>query len=337
MKRLLIAIPVAAAVALATACGSGGDEGSVATLPTADVSSFPTPSGSRATPSPEPAPTATAPADQPTQSTEVPEDDESATLDAPPITPEELQELRDRFQRGELSEEEAQEMFERLRSQFAGGQGGPGAGGFGPGGLGVTQAVGTIESVDGNTLTVTTELTVVTAELTENTVINITSVLEPSAVTPGIQVMVISERVDGSNLASTITILPEGQNGFGRGAGGLGGGQAGPGGQGGLDLGAARPLVGSVTTADAGGFTLETQQGPLPISVDEETRIIETQQGAASDLRTGMRVTVVGQADEEGVINALAVNVIPEGLDQEDVRGRLGGGRNPAGGGAGGQ
>ena len=337
MKRLLVAIPVAAAVALAIACGSGGDEGSVATLPTADVSSFPTPSGSRATPSPEPAPTATAPADQPDQSTEVPEDDEIATLDAPPITPEELQELRDRFQRGELSEEEAQEMFERLRSQFAGWQGGPGAGGFGPGGLGVTQAVGTIESVDGNTLAVTTELTVVTAELTENTVINITSVLEPSAVTPGIQVMVLSERVDGSNLASTITILPEGQDGFGRGAGGLGGGQAGPGGQGGLDLGAARPLVGSVTTAEAGGFTLETQQGPLPISVDEETRIIETRQGAASDLQTEMLVTVVGQADEEGVISALAVNVIPEGLDLPNIRGIGGGGRNPAGGGAGGQ
>ncbi len=332
MKRLVFAIAVAALVALAVACGSGNDEGSVASLPTADISSFPTPSGSRATPSPEPAPTATVPA---AQSDEASEDDESVSADAPPMTPDELQELRERFQSGELSEEEAQEVFQRLREQFGGGQGGPGPGGFAPGGFGGSQAAGTIENVDGNTITVATELSTVTANLGENTTINITSLLEPSALTDDTQVMVISERVDGSNLARTVTILPEGQAGFGRGAGGfggLGGGQGGPGGQGapgGIELGAVRPLVGAVADTKDGGFTLETQQGPLPISVDDETLVIDTSQGTIADLEAGMRVTVIGQADEEGKIDARVVSVAPDGVDLEGIRGFGGGGRDP--------
>ena len=333
MKTLVVAIPVTAFVALAVACGSGSDEGAVASLPTADISSFPTPSGSQATRPPEPEPTATVPAAETDEAPE--ENDESVTADAPSMTPEELQELRERFQRGELSEEEAQEVFQRLREQFGGGQGGPGLGGFGPGGPGGSQAVGTIESVDGNTITVATELSTVTANLEDDTTINITSLLEPSALADDKQVMVISERVEGSNLARTITVLPEGQGVFGRGAGGFGGlgrGQAGLGGQGapgGLELGAARPLVGTVTGSEAGGFTLETQQGPLPISVDDETLIIATSQGTIGDLQAGMRITVIGETDENGTIEARIVSVAPEGVNLEGIRGFGGGGRNP--------
>ena len=251
------------------------------------------------------------------------------------MTPEELQELRERFQRGELSEEEAQEVFQRLREQFGGGQGGPGLGGLGPGGPGGSQAVGTIERVDGNTITVATELSTVTANVGDDTVINITAVLETSALAYDAQVMVISERVEGSNVARTVTVLPEGQGGFGRGAGGfggLGGGQGGPGGQagpGGLELGAVRPLVGAVSGTDDGGFTLETQQGPLPISFDDESIIIATSQGTIADLQAGMRITVIGETDENGTIEARIVSVAPEGVDLEGLRGFGGGGRNP--------
>ena len=250
------------------------------------------------------------------------------------MTPEELQDLRERAQRGELSEEEAREVFQRLREQLGGGQGGPGLGGFGPGGLGGSQVAGTIESVDGNTITVATELATITAEVAENTTINITSLMEPSALADDTQVMVFSERVEGSNLARTVTILPEGQGGFGRGAGGfggLGGGQGGQGAPGGLELGAVRPLVGAITGTEDGGFTLETQQGPLPISVDDETLVIETSQGTIADLEAGMRITVIGQANEDGTIEARIVSVAPEGVDLDGIRGFIGGGRNPEG------
>ena len=99
---------------------------------------------------------------------------------------------------------------------------------------------------------------------------------------------------------------------------------------GGLEGGGTRPLIGAVMDKQDGGFTLETQQGPLPIATNDETVIIETRQGTVADLEAGMRVTVIGPADEEGAIDARVVNVIPEGL--EDIRGFGGGGRNAVGG-----
>ena len=150
------------------------------------------------------------------------------------------------------------------------------------------------------------------------------------ALTENAQVVVVSERVEGSNLARSITVVPEGQGGFGGGQGGFGGGPGGlgggQGGQGGLEGGGARPLIGAVMDKQDGGFTLETQQGPLPITTNDETVIIETRQGTVADLEAGMRVTVIGPADEEGTIDARVVNVIPEGL--EDIRGFGGGGRS---------
>ena len=325
-NRPLAAIAGALVIAFAVACGSAGDGSAPAAAPTADISSFPTPSVSRATQQPDPRPTSPAPT---AQTPEDSEDSGSETADVPPISPEEIQELRARLGRGELSEEEAQEVFLRLREQFGGGQGG-----IGPGGFGGSQAAGTIENIDGNTVTIATELATVMATVGENTNINITSVLEPMALTDNTQVMVVSERVEGSNLARSITIVPEGQGGFGGGRGGFGGAQGGfgggQGGQGELAGGGTRPLIGTVTNIGDGGFTLETQQGPLPIATNDETVIIETRQGTVADLEAGMRVTVIGPADEEGTIDARAVNVIPEGL--EDIRGFGGGGRSAVGG-----
>ena len=330
MNRPLAAIAGALVIAFTVACGSAGDGSAPAAAPTADISSFPTPSVSRATQQPDPEPTSTAPT---AQTPEDSVDSGSETADVPAISPEEIQELRERLGRGELSEEEVQEAFLRLREQFGGGQGG-----IGPGGFGGAQAAGTIESIDGNTMTVATELATVMATVGENTIINITSVLEPMALTDNAQVIVVSERVDGSNLARSITVVPEGQGGFGGIRGGFGGGQGGfgggQGGQGGLGEGGARPLIGAVMDIQDGVFTLETQQGPLPITTNDETVIIETRQGTVADLEAGMRVTVIGPADEESTIDARVVNVIPEGL--EDIRGFGGGGRNPVDRGSGG-
>ena len=232
----------------------------------------------------------------------------------------ELEQLRDRMRSGELSAEERQEAIQRLRAQFGGGQGGFGGGGG-------TQAVGSIESIDGNTIAVTTELATISANVGENANIRITSILEPTALTDGAQVMVVSERVEGSTLARAITIIPEGQGGFGRG---------GQGGQAGAADGGARALFGTIESIAESGFTLETQQGPLPIAMNDETVIIQTVQGAVADLEAGMQVRVTGAADEDGTITARNVIVTPEGL--EDIPGFGGRGRGGGGfGGGGGQ
>ena len=191
-----------------------------------------------------------------------------------------------------------------------------------------------IDSINGTTIAVTTELSTISANVGEDANIRITSILEPTALTEGAQVLVVSERVDGSTLARAITIIPEGQGGFGRarggGAFGGGGGQAA-----GAAGGGARPLFGTIENIADSGFTLETQQGPLPIATNDETVIIQTVQGTIADLEAGMQVRVIGAADEEGTIEARTVAVTPEGL--EDIPGLGGGGRLGGRGGGGGQ
>ena len=318
----MIILAGALILAFAVACGSadeggGGGTGAAAAAQVADLSQFPTPTRSQAAPQPEPTQQVAAAAVQ-TQAEESETTSESAEVE--PMSQEELEQLRQKLQSGELSAEERQEAIQRLRAQFGGGQGG---GGFGGGGG--TQAVGSIEGVSGNTITVATELATVTASVGENTNISITSILEPASLTDGAQVMVVSERVDGSTLARAITIIPEGQGGFGGGRGGFGGGgQAGHGGQAGAADGGARALFGTIESIAESGFTLETQQGPLPIAMNDETVIIETGQGTLADLEAGMQVRVTGAADEDGTISARNVIVTPEGL--EGIPGFGGGG-----------
>ena len=328
-------------LAFAVACGSadeGGGTGAAAAAQVADLSDFPTPTRSQAAPQPEPTQAVAAAAVQ-TQTDRNEDEGESAEIE--PMSQEELQQLRQRLQSGELSAEERQEAIQRLRAQFGGGQGGPG--GFGGGGG--TQAIGSIEGISGNTITVATELAPITASVGEDTIIRITSILEPAALTEGAQAMVVSERVDGSTLARVITLIPEGQGGLGRGRGGFGGGggQAGQaaqggfgGGQAGQGGGGARPLFGAIESIADSNFTLETQQGPLPIAMNDETVIIQTNEGALADLEAGMQVRVAGPANDEGTIEARTVVVTLEGL--EDIPGLGGGGRiGGRGGGGGGQ
>ena len=333
MRRAIIILAGGVVLVLASACGSADEGTAPAAAQVADLSQFPTPTRSQAAPAQEPEPTPnTQSVAAVTQSEATTDDGSSETTEVEPLSQEELQQLRARLQSGELSEEERQEAIQRLRAQFGGGQGG---GGFGGGGG--AQAVGAIESVDEGSVTVSTELATVTANLGENTNISITSILEPSALTEGAQVSVVSERVDASTLARVIIVVPEGQAGFGR---GRGAGQAGQGAlgaaQGGQGVGGVRPLSGTVESITDSGFTLETQQGPLPLAMNEDTVIIQTSQGTVADLEAGMQVRVAGVESEDGTIDARLVAVTPEGL--EDLPGlgagrAFGGGRGAFGGG----
>ena len=319
MRVVLITLAGALILAVGVACGSAEEESAPAAAQVADLSQFPTPTRSQAEPRPtSPPPTAQA---QPSQ-------DEGESAETEPMSPEEIQQLMQRLQSGELSEEEAREAIQRIRAQFGGDQGGPP---FGAAAGSV--AVGSIESVGDNSVTVKTELASVTASLGEDTDIRITSILEPTELADGAQVMVVSERVEGRALARVITVIPEGQGELGggpggqRGLGGFGGGQGGLGGAQGV--GGVRPLFGTLENVTDAGFTLETQQGPLPIGVDGESVIVQTREGTIGDLEAGMQVRVVGAANEDGRIDARSVLVTPEGV--EDVRG-FGGARGLGGG-----
>ena len=173
MSRALVIVVGALIITFAVACGSadeggGGGTGAAAAAQVADLSQFPTPTRSQAAPQPEPTQQVAAAAVQ-TQAEE--SESESEAAEVAPMTQEELQELRDKMRSGQLSEDEMAEAVQRLRAQFGGGQGG---GGFGGGGG--TQAVGSIESIDGNTIAVTTELATISANVGENANIRITSI-----------------------------------------------------------------------------------------------------------------------------------------------------------------
>ena len=255
------------------ACASTKEGGSAADSQVADVSQFPTPTRARANQQPTSQPVTTQ--IQATQNAD----------DAAEVAP-----LRQRLQSGELTEEEVREAFQRIRGQF----------GTGPGGAGGSQIAGSIESIDESTLTVATELASILVSVDADTIIRVTSVLEPAALTDGSQVLVVSERVEGSTLARAITIIPEGQAGVGRGQGGPVEG---------------RGLFGTIESVNDTGFTLETQQGPLLVVVNEDSVVVETRQGAFADLETGMQVRVAGASDENGNIDARSVFVTPVGLE----------------------
>lgn len=325
MRVVLITLAGALILAAGVACGSAEEESAPAAAQVADLSQFPTPTRSQAEPRPTSAP--------PTAQAQ-PGQNEGESAETEPMAPEEIQQLMQRLQSGELSEEEAREAVQRIRAQFGGGQGGPP---FGAAGGSV--AVGSIESVGDSSVTVKTELASITASVGEDTDIRITSILEPTELADGAQVMVVSERVEGRALARMITVVPEGEGELGggaggqRGLGGFGGGQAGQGGaqagQGGFGGAQGRPLFGTLENVSDAGFTLETQQGPLPIGVDGESVIVQTREGTIGDLEAGMQVRVVGAANEDGRIDARSVLVTPEGV--EDVRG-FGGARGLGGG-----
>jgi len=377
------------ALGFTAACGASEDGATAASQ--ADLSQFPTPTRAQNAPTPTPA---TSQVSQPPTGSQTESDDSATsgeTVELAELTQEDLQQLRERLQSGDLSEEETAELIQQLQAQFGGGgrPGGGGFGGFGEGGG--TQAVGAIESIDGNTIVVRTELSTVTATVEDEATIRITSVLEQSELTEGTQVTVLSERIDGRTLARTITIVPEGQGGFGQGVtrgqgdadagqtapgsgfGGVlvapggagqttpdgGGGQAARGGRGGgqnggggggfagrrggggqaaggfAGAGGLTPLFGTVDTVNGSVLTIETQQGPLPVTIDEDTVIIQTTQGTLGDLEPGMQVSVNGAADDNGVIEARVISVTPEGLEGGGGFGGFGGGRGGFGGGGG--
>ena len=306
MKALLVVLAGTLIVAVAVSCGSTDEEvGAAASAQVTDLSEFPTPTRSQAAPQ-----SATPAAVAASQSSLDRQSGQPSGIAQP--DQQELEQLRQRLQSGELSPEEAQAAIERLRSRF--------------GGEDFSQAVGSIAAISQNTLTVETELATVTVSVGDDTNISVTSTLDTTALAEGSQVMVVSERVEGVSLARVVTIVPEEDTGFGTGLRGFGGGRGGAGGPGGGQNPLGRvgggqagagvaPLVGTIGSVKDFEFTLETQQGPLPIVVDEETLVVETREGALTDLEAGIRVRVTGPADESGGIEARSIVVTPEGFE----------------------
>ena len=261
------------------------------------------------------------------------------------LSQEDLIELRQRIQSGEASLEELARIREQFQGRFGQGTGGDGRG-FPEGSV----LAGTIESVEGNTVTVDTPQGLLQAMVGADTTIQKTDQGTLDDLEVGVQVTVIGQRgEDGAVQAVSISILPEGSDRFGGGLAGqfgqgrgsqerFGGGQGrqqfGQGGQGqlgsglgGRRLGGGPTLNGTVESIDGNVVTINTPQGPLQAIVGDDTTIRKSSQGTVQDLQAGVRVTIIGQRGEDETLQARFMTIIPEDLlavPSGGLRGSLG-------------
>ena len=151
-----------------------------------------------------------------------------------------LDQLRHRFQSGDITPEEAAQFRQQFQGQFGGGGTG-GGGGLGGGGRrfgGGAVMTGTIEAIVGNIVTLNTTQGPLEATIGEDTAIQMFAEGTLSDLLTGARITVTGERgEDGTVVATSILLVPEGGDGFigGGGFGGFGGGGFGGGGFGGGD------------------------------------------------------------------------------------------------------
>lgn len=100
---------------------------------------------------------------------------------------------------------------------------------------------------------------------------------------------------------------------------------------GGLLGGADGPsMIGTVQALDGNRLLLDTPVGPLEATVGDDTAIrsISEAEGTLEELISGLRVTITGERNEEGLLEATSVRVVPEGL-QIPQRGQFAGQLEP--------
>ena len=86
----------------------------------------------------------------------------------------------------------------------------------------------------------------------------------------------------------------------------------------GFPVGDAGPrMIGSVQSLDGDTLTISTPIGPMQADITDDTEIvaISEAEGAIDDLAPGLRITLSGQRNDQGALEATTLRVIPEGLD----------------------
>ena len=125
------------------------------------------------------------------------------------VTQEQLDQFRQQIQSGEFDPENRDQLRQQFQDQF--GQGGPDGLGFG----GVGGLTGTIEGIEGNTVTINTSQGPLLATISSDTIIQIISEGTFGDLENGIQVTVRGQRgEDGTIEGTSVIVNPEGFSGF---------------------------------------------------------------------------------------------------------------------------
>jgi len=130
-------------------------------------------------------------------------------------TQEQIEDIRERFQSGELTREEVAQLRQQFlnRQGMGGGDGEQGA--RARGGIGGGRILGTIESIDGNTVTINTPQGPLEATIGSDSVIQRFSEGSMSDLEEGLRITITGQRTENGVLEVTsILIAPEGAGGF---------------------------------------------------------------------------------------------------------------------------
>jgi hypothetical protein len=74
--------------------------------------------------------------------------------------------------------------------------------------------------------------------------------------------------------------------------------------------------IGVVKAVEENVVTISTAQDVTDVRLSESTRIVRSVPGEVSDLQPGTRITVIGEQESEGEINASQITILDEDLPE---------------------
>jgi hypothetical protein len=72
--------------------------------------------------------------------------------------------------------------------------------------------------------------------------------------------------------------------------------------------------MGEVKSIEGNVLTLSTAENVTTVNLSEDTKIVKSVEGTTGDLQSGVRVTVMGETDKDGNINASQITIVNEDL-----------------------
>ena len=80
--------------------------------------------------------------------------------------------------------------------------------------------------------------------------------------------------------------------------------------------GGGRGVGGAIESIEGNTLTVTTPRGPVTVTTGGDTTVRKIVDGSLEDLEQGAQIRVTGQRDEEGIVKATSITLIPEGAPE---------------------
>ena len=77
-----------------------------------------------------------------------------------------------------------------------------------------------------------------------------------------------------------------------------------------------RGIGGAIESIEGNTLTVTTPRGPVTVTTGGDTTVRKIVDGSLEDLEQGAQIRVTGQRDEEGIVKATSITLIPEGAQE---------------------